>query len=223
MDETTKTQEQIAAPGMSWRERRKRWFEPAAVILMALTTISTTWCSYESSRWSGQSSGYQNQSNVLQRKALSLHFESNQIEAMQINVFMSMMNAKLNGNQKLADFYAARISGELKAAYEKWLALKPFENASAPPHPFLPGLYVPRYTADIQQLNDQAALAQKQANVSGRNASSYLSNTVLLAAVLFFAGTAGKFDQLHVRMSSFAFASLFFLYAVVRMFMLPMA
>jgi hypothetical protein len=222
-DESTKTGHEAPAPGGGWIERRKRWFEPATVILMALTTISTTWCSYESSRWSGQSSGYQNHTNELQRRSLALSVESNQVQETQISIFMSMIDAKLNGNEKVADFYAARISGELKPAYEKWMTLKPFENASAPPHPFVPGLYVPRYAADIKQLNDQAALAQTQANISGRNAASYLSNTVLLAAVLFFAGTAGKFNQQHVRTSSFFFAAAFFLYAVVKTFLLPVA
>jgi len=223
MDPTTNTPAQPAPTRASWLERRRRWFEPATVILMALTTICTTWCSYESSRWSGRSSGFQNHTNELLRRSLALGVESNQVETMHATIFMSMMNAKLSGNQKLADFYAARITGELKPAYEKWLALKPFENTAAPPHPFVPGFYVPRFTTDIQQLNDQAAMAQTQANTSGRNASNYLSNTVLLAAVLFFAGTASKFDQPHVRLGSFAFASLFFLYAVVRMFLLTVA
>lgn len=223
MDESTGTPSQTAQPQTGWLERRKRWFEPGTVILMALTTICTTWCSYQSSRWSGQSSGYQNHTNELQRRSLALSVESNQVETMHANIFMAMINAKLSGNQKLADFYAARITGELKPAYEKWLALKPFENPAAPPHPFVPEFYVPRFTADIKQLNDQAALAQTRANASGKNAASYLSNTVLLAAVLFFAGTAGKFDQPHVRLGSFAFASAFFLYAAVRMFLLPVA
>lgn len=223
MAPATKAFGEAADPDAAGPKPKKRWFEPATVILMALTTIATTWCSYESSRWSGQSSGFQNQTNELQRNALAMHLESNQIETIQGNLFMAMINAKLTGNEKLADFYTARFAGELKPAYEKWLALKPFENASAPPHPFVPALYVPRFKTEIQNLSDDAALAQIRANTSGRNAAGYLSNTVLLAAVLFFAATAGKFDQLHVRLGSFAFASLFFLYAVVRMLLLPVA
>jgi hypothetical protein len=46
---------------------------------------------------------------------------------------------------------------------------------------------------------------------------------VLLAAVLFFAGTSAKFDQRHVRQSSFFFAVAAFLFAVVRIFILPVA
>ena len=46
---------------------------------------------------------------------------------------------------------------------------------------------------------------------------------MLLASVLFFAGTASKFDQRRVRWGSLAFAIVFFLYAAVRMLLLPIA
>ena len=39
----------------------------------------------------------------------------------------------------------------------------------------------------------------------------------------FFAGTSAKFDQRHVRQSSFFFAVAAFLFAAVRMLMLPVA
>jgi hypothetical protein len=54
-------------------------------------------------------------------------------------------------------------------------------------------------------------------------AAHYLSNTVLFAAVLFFAGTSGKFDHRYVRQSSLFFAIAGFFFAAVRMFMLPIA
>jgi hypothetical protein len=46
---------------------------------------------------------------------------------------------------------------------------------------------------------------------------------MLLAAVLFFADTSAKFDQRHVRQSSFFFALAAFLFAAVRMPMFPVA
>ena len=52
-------------------------------------------------------------------------------------------------------------------------------------------------------------------------AAQYLSTTVLLATVLFFAGTSAKFDQRHVRQSSLFFAVAVFLFAVWRMIALP--
>ncbi len=49
------------------------------------------------------------------------------------------------------------------------------------------------------------------------------ANTVLFATVLFFAGTAGKFDRLRMRRSTLAFAIAVFDYAAVLMIILPVA
>ncbi len=96
-------------------------------------------------------------------------------------------------------FYTERFTDELKPAYQKWLALKPLENPAAPPHPFVPELYTLPFTEENRAANAEAARAEAQSNTAGHTASTYLSNTILLATVLFFAGTAGRFDRRHVR------------------------
>jgi hypothetical protein len=64
-----------------------------------------------------------------------------------------------------------------------------------------------------------SGLAREAGNRSGQ----YLANTVLFATVLFFAGTAGKFEQPRVRLSAAAFAVAVFIFAVVRMLLMPAA
>lgn len=93
----------------------------------------------------------------------------------------------------------------------------------APPHPFTSELYVPRFQQEIREAQAEVARAGAQSNLTGKTASGYLSNTVLLASVLFFAGTASKFDQRYVRWASLAFALALFLYAGVRTLLLPVA
>jgi hypothetical protein len=46
---------------------------------------------------------------------------------------------------------------------------------------------------------------------------------VLFAAVLFFAGTAGKFEQPRVRHSAALFAVAVFVFAVIRIVLMPAA
>lgn len=204
-------------------EPKRPWFDPASAILMAVASLSTAWCSYQSSRWSGQSGALETHADKLERQATAWHLEARQIETMQVRAVMEVVDAKLNGNEKLAQFYTDRFRDELKVAYEKWIALKPFDDPAAPPHPFVPDLYTPRFQQEIRDANAEAARAEAQGNSAGKTASGYLSNTVILATVLFFAGTAGKFDKRLVRQWSLAFAITLFLYAAVRMFMLPVA
>jgi hypothetical protein len=204
-------------------ESKRAWFEPVAAVLMAVTTLSTAWCSYQSSKWSGKSGGDATQADRLERRAAALRAEGTQVMAAQVAIFMSMINAQLSGNEKVATFYSSRIGGELRPAYEKWLAQKPFENLNAPPHPFIPELYQPRFAAEVKEALADAATHSEQSIKNGNIAATYLANTVLFATVLFFAGTAGRFDRRIVRQGSLFFAIAVFLYALVRLLTLPVA
>jgi hypothetical protein len=202
-------------------EGKRRWLEPASAILMALATLSTAWCSYQSSKWNGQGSDFATRAARLEQKAALLHLEDNQVTSIQVKLFMDFVNATLAGNDKLAQFYSDRFPPELRAAFDRWMEQKPFENPKADPHPFVPGLYKSRFAQDAQQVTGDAARDGAEARRTGNFAAQYLSNTVLFAMVLFFAGTSARFNQRYVRQSSFFFAVAVFLFAASRMLMLP--
>jgi hypothetical protein len=204
-------------------EAKRRWFEPASAILMALATLSTAWCSYQSSRWNGQSSSFATEAGRANQKAALFHLEGNQVLSMQAKIFTGFLDAQMSGNDKLAHFYLDRFPPELRRAYDAWMAEKPFENPNADPHPFVPNLYHPRFVEDARLANADAGRNDAETKRTGNIAAQYLSNTVLLAAVLFFAGASAKFDHRYVRQSSFFFAVAAFLFAAVRMFLLPVA
>lgn len=202
-------------------DAKRRWFEPVTAILMAVASLSTAWCSYQSSRWSGESGAHETHADNLGRQAAEQHLEARQIHTIHMATWMEAMDARLDGDEKLAKFYTDRFGEELKPAYDQWVALKPFENPDAPPHPFVPELYSFRFTREIRDAKSKAAQSEKESNIADQYANTYLSNTVILATVLFFAGTMEKFNQRHVRWSSLAFAVTLFAFAVVRMIMLP--
>jgi len=202
-------------------EPKSAWFEPVVAILMAVTTLGTAWCSYESAKWNGESSGDAAQADRLERHAAALHFEGNQIMNTQITIFMGLIDAQLSGNEKVANFYSSRLGGELRKAYDAWLEQKPFENPKAAPHPFVPELYQPRFTKEVKEALTDAARHSERAKKKGSIAATYLANTVLFAMVLFFAGAAGKFDSRRVRLGALFFAIAVFLFAFVRMVTLP--
>ena len=200
---------------------KRAWLEPVLAILLAITTLSTAWCSYESAKWNGQSSGDATKADKLERRAAALHFEGNQVMNTHITIFMGLVNAQLSGNEKAANFYSSRLGGELRKAYDAWLMQKPFENPKAAPHPFVPELYQPRFTKEVKEASTDAARHSDRAKKEGSIAATYLANTVLFAMVLFFAGAAGKFEQQKVRQGALLFAIAVFLFAFVRMVTLP--
>ena len=89
------------------------------------------------------------------------------------------------------------------------------------PNPFVPKLYVTPGTREAADANAKAADSQQQARKAGTVSGQYLANTVLFAAVLFFANASSRFEQRRVRIVAFSFAIAVFLFAVVRTAMLP--
>src|SRR5262245_13919029 len=201
--------------------QQRRWLEPIAALIMALATVGTAWCSYKSAAWTRHSNASSNQFNVLERKAALLNLQGAQILTVQTAMFMETLAAQQAGNQKLADFYVQRFPPDMRKAYDAWLAQKPFENPNADPHPFVPNLYEPRGAREAADATAKAATNQQEAGAAGSISGQYLANTVLFAAVLFFASASGKFEQRRVRLVAFGFAAAVFVFALIRTAVLP--
>ena len=199
----------------------QRWVEPVAAVLMALTTVSTAWCSYESALWTRRANRLMNEFNALERRAGLLNIQGMQSSTIHVALFMQMLAAQQAGNEKLASFYAQRFPPDLRKAYDAWLAQKPLQNPDAAPHPFVSPLYETRGSREAAEANSKAALKVDEARNAGSLSGQYLANTVLFATVLFFANSATKFNQPRVRLVSFTFALLVFAFAVGRMTLLP--
>jgi hypothetical protein len=203
-------------------QEKKKWVEPVAALLMALATLSTAWCSFESAAWTRQSNRLMNEFNTLERRAGLLNLQGMQQATIHTAMFMEVLAAKQAGNEQLANFYVERFPPDLRKAYDRWLAQKPFENSNADPHPFVPRLYEPRGTREAAEAISQSQERIQQARKAGDFSGQYLANTVLFATVLFFASASGRFEQRRVRVVAFAFAIAVFAFAVARTAMLPM-
>lgn len=201
--------------------KKQKWVEPVAALLMALATLSTAWCSFESAAWTRKANRLMNEFNALERKAGLLTIQGMQQATIHTAMFTEVLAAKQQGNEQLANFYVKRFPPDLRKAYDAWLAQKPFENPNADPHPFVPNLYEIRGSREAADASAKAANSQREAGNAGSTSGQYLANTVLFATVLFFASAAGKFEQRRVRIVAFAFAVAVFLFAVARTVMLP--
>ena len=202
---------------------KRKWIEPVVAIVMALTTLCTAWCSYESAAWTRRSNRLMNESNALERRAALLDVQGSQALIIHASMFMQLLAAQNAGNQQLANFYAERFPPDVKKAYAAWLAQKPFENPAADAHPFVPNLYQVRGAVEAAAARADSTARVAEARDAGNRSGQYLANTVLFATVLFFAGTAGKFEQPRVRLSAAIFAVAVFAFAVSRMLLLPAA
>jgi hypothetical protein len=214
--EANRSDEGAAAP-------RAKWIEPAVALLMALTTLCTAWCSYESAAWTRRANRLINEASGLEQGAALLDVQGSQALIVHTSMFMQLIAAQQSGNERLASFYAERFPPDVRTAYDAWLAQKPFENRDADAHPFVPTLYQVRGAQEARAARTDAAQRVTLAHQAGSRSGGYLANTVLFATVLFFAGTAGKFEQPRVRYSAALFGLTVFAFAVLRIVQMPVA
>jgi hypothetical protein len=201
---------------------KKRWVEPVTALLMALATLSTAWCSYESAAWTRRANRLMNDYNALERRAGVLTLQGMQSATIHVAMFMQMLAAQQAGNEKLMNFYVERFPPDVRKAYDTWRAQNPFENPQAAAHPFVPELYELRGTREAAEASATAANNLQESRIAGGVSGQYLANTVLFATVLFFASASGKFEQWRVRAVAFTFATAVFAFAVIRMLVLPL-
>ena len=200
---------------------RRRWVEPVTALLMALATVGTAWCSYESAAWTRRANRLMNEFNALERRAGLASTQGMQAATIHVAMFMQVLAARQAGNEALANFLVERFPPDVRKAYDAWLAQKPLENLNADPHPFVPPLYEMRGAKEAAEATTKASTRVELARNAGTVSGQYLANTVLFATVLFFANAAGKFGQRRVRMVSFFFAVAVFAFAVFRIVTLP--
>lgn len=196
-------------------------FEPIALVLLSLATVGTAWCSFQSAAWGGVSQRTMNLSAAAGRRAAADQLQNSQMALMDVMLFSEYINARAASNETHARFYADRFRGEAKTAFNAWMETKPFENPDAPPHPFVTNFYQPRLLETSRQAEDESQRLWQQAGEAGRASRSYVMLTVLLATSLFCGGTAAKFDALWIRRTVLAMGLATFIFAAVRLLLLP--
>ncbi len=136
-------------------------------------------------------------------------------------LFSQYINARASTNDTLARFYAERFRGEAKGAFESWLATQPFDNPSAPLHPFVTNLYQPQLMFVAREKEAEAGELWREGAEAARVGRAYVLVTVVLASALFCAGTASRFDRAGVRRSVLGLGVIAFIFALTRLVLLP--
>ena len=195
--------------------------EGAGLLLLSLATVGTAWCSYQAAAWGGAAGGEANKATAASRRAAVAQIQAYQVQLVDVLLFSQHINARASSNETLARFYAERFRGEAKTAFEAWLATKPFENANAPPHPFVANLYHPQFLQDAQLAEAEGQRFSERAGEAGRTSRNYILITVLLACALFCGGTASKFEHVWIRRTVLVLGLALFIFAMERLWLLP--
>jgi len=199
-----------------------RWIEFLSAVVLALATVMTAWCGYEAAQWDGEQANFYNQATTAQVMAASKASEAMLRTSTQVGLFVEYAAAISTENQGLADFLYNRFPLVLRTATDAWLALKPLENANAPPSPFDMPEYALPEQAEATQLQATSAEMFRKANDANEISDEYVLLMVLFAMVLFFTGIAGKFQWRVIDAAMLTLGAIFFLYALFRLLNSPM-
>jgi hypothetical protein len=190
--------------GVGGRERR---FEIVATILLALTALATAWSGYQASLWDGIQSSNYTQASAARTRAAQKQTEANQFRLADLGVFENFIDATLDGDAELADFYRQRFRDEFEPAFEAWTALDPLTNPEAPPSP----LAMPEYQlADDEEARELTARAEakfREGEDANSVSDSFTATTLFFAAALFFAAISERFSYVRARASLLGFAA----------------
>jgi hypothetical protein len=204
-------------------ERRRRATEFAATILLALTSVVTSWSGYQASLWSGIQATDYNQANALHVESTREATVAGQLAGLDVALFMAWVNARASGNDRLEQFYTKRFRPQFRQAFDEWLATQPLTNPQAPASPFtLPG-YHSDHEQHARELENQAKSLFEAGHRANHYADTYVLGTVLLATVLFFCGILPQFGDFRARVFLLGIAVLLLLFGLSKILVLPRA
>lgn len=199
-----------------------RWLEIASAVLMSLATISSAWCAYQSARWGGEQSFYLSEAASLGRESARVSVQAGQMEILDGAMFMQFAHAMSQDNKELAEFYRQRFRPDMKKALDAWLALKPLENADAPPTPFDMSEYRIAERDQAEELSARVFEVVEKAKNANRISDNFILFTVIFASVLFFAGVATKFQSRRLKVVVVAIGYIVYLSGAGWLSTLPM-
>ena len=192
-----------AQPTVSHTEKR---FEIFATVLLAVAALATAWSGYQASLWDGIQSSNYTQASAARTNAAQKHTEANQYRLADLSVFENYIDASLDGDTNLADFYRPRFSDALEPAYEAWIALEPESNPDAPPSPLGMPEYQPPQDQEASDLTARAEAKFAEGEDANNNSDTFTASTLFFASALFFAAISERFEYKRARISLLAFA-----------------
>ena len=192
-----------AQPTVSHTEKR---FEIFATVLLAVAALATAWSGYQASLWDGIQSSNYTQASAARTNAAQKHTEANQYRLADLSVFENYIDASLDGNTEVADFYRPRFSEALEPAYEAWVALEPESNPDAPPSPLGMPEYQPVQEQESRDLTARAEATFAEGEDANNYSDTYTASTLFFASALFFAAISERFAYARARISLLAFA-----------------
>ena len=189
-------------------------------VILALVALATAWSGFQAAQWDGHQAELYGEANLLSVKAVSLSTSDGQDHLYNTNVLNAWLNAKIQGQKQIAQFYERRFLKEYKIAFDAWIKTDPINNSDAPPGP----TYVPGYRSskmeEASNLSREALSKFDQGTKARATADDYVQNTVFLATVLVLAAISQRFKIKSIRIGLIVLSFMLLLFDIMNISML---
>lgn len=185
--------DEAVRPAVSRQEKR---LEIVTVAILGIAALATAWSGYQASLWDGIQSSNYTQASGSRTNAAQQRTAANQFRLADLSVFENYIDAVLDENDVVADFYFQRFRDEFRVGYDAWIALDPLNDPAAPPSPFAMPEYRLSQDAEAERLEARADELFAAGEDSNTISDIYTLTTLLFAAVLFFAAISERFEYL---------------------------
>ena len=198
------------------------WIAVISSILLLAATVTTAFCVFEATLWSGKQAISYGQASA--NRIESIRFSNIAVAQTQIDaaLFVDWISAKSENNTLLADFLEARFRDEFKPAFYAWL--RKAEN-SVGGVPFGTPFELPEYQLESQRQSQSYIKKAEEAFAEGTRANEindkYISSTVFFAIVLFLTGIEPRWQKAKVKGAMTIAAIIIFAYAFLYILELP--
>ena len=203
-----------------WTNRR---IEQFATLMLALSTICSAWCVYQSSKWGGLQSLSQGEANSARIDSSSMFNYEILTRVVDVQLGIQYVRADRNDDPNMVSFWGGRLRPEFKKAFLAWLAIDPLKNPNAPRGPFQMPEYVSPILNESERLSKLSTEKVTYARQANLNSDRYVLLTVLFASVLLFCGISTKFQAKDVRLVALGFGVIVCIIAFFFVFILPVA
>jgi hypothetical protein len=188
--------------------RSQEIIEIIEAFILALVAVATAWAGYQAAVWNGQQSrlyGESSKQRITADQLATLGGQERIYDTMTANFWI---NAKSDGNEKLATVYERRFRDEFRVAFNAWIALDPLTNPQATPGPTFMPEYHDANNDKAAQLDAQASATFDEGTVARDHADGYVRVTLYLATVLLLIAISQKFRFRPVRIALLAIAAI---------------
>lgn len=203
--------------------RLDRRFELLEVLLMSVAAVLLAWTGFQATKWSGvQANSYSEAGarRIEASQASDLAAQQSTVDVVTFTQWLAALEREglldvedppatsyTPDPELVSGFLYERFRPEFKVAVDAWVATRPYDNAEAPPTPFVMAEYEVAATGEADRLAraaDRSAATARQAN---QRSDNYVLVTILFATVLFFAGVSSKMDTARARIILLALGS----------------